>query len=622
MKTPFILFFLFLFSVHANAQITSFYTAETSTNFNKKTGYNILKSNQKEGKIAYKSLNENVIDVEISWRFEKINATPNDVVSLTFGEDKTVTLQYYIKTRKSFIIENGKSTEVNFIDSYSYQKGFEQHNFMLRITPDYFQIMQTGELGHTYFLKPLAFDSRDFVLEAQANTPLDVNVSLLEYHFSKLTCVAKNNLSIRASNSLSSKKIGSIPYGEAVIVLNKTAQSQGFKEMIYNEVVDTKGNIKVDDLSSKMIKILYKGQIGYAYGGYLLPIRKYKKGEDDKYFPNLSGWTSSSIIFDQMFDNEYLAFKSLKIDFRDDYWKGLSASQRGLVLKKLFPNLKMFEEKNFKKLIQSKKIATDDEENPNPVLYADYKEVEYIENEIDEALTSGILHFNKNEPIVFEYIEKSYDSLEKLGTKTAYITASTLNMRQTSDPKSDIIAKIPFGEKVEKQYQSVLKISIIGNLRGAMKKVKYGNQTGYVFDAYLSPIQPPKRKMSSYDINKMIRKSTILEHFSDNGIGRTFCKTAHYSPNWTIVYARDKHQIVKAFRKAFPNLEMLKFKWDEKQQDYNITTNSNKITIHQTTSSWCIVLGNETDDERPIIIIETIDKGIQKVTIVDEFMGD
>ena len=69
-------------------------------------------------------------------------------------------------------------------------------------------------------------------------------------------------------------------------------------------------------------------------------------------------------------------------------------------------------------------------------------------------------------------------------------------------------------------------------------------------------------------------------------------------------------------------LELLKFNWNDDKQDYDITTNSNKIIIHQTANSWCIVLGGETDYERPIIIIETIDENIQKVTVIDEFMGD
>lgn len=620
MKTSFIFSLIFLFSYAANAQLSAFYTTATNAPFNEKTGYNILKANEKTGSISYKSLNEEVIDLEVIWTFDKKKATSDDVVFLTFGQKKTVTLEYRIADEKCFIIQNGESIEVNFIDNHSYENDLEHHGIMLRITPNYVQIMEMGELGGIYFLKPLPFDSRDFELKAQANTSIDVSVSFLEYNFPKLSCVAPSNLSIRESNSLSSKKIGSIPYGESVIVLNKTVKIEGFSQISY-EAVDTKGDLEVEDLTSKMIKILYNGQVGYAYGGYLLPLRKYTT-EEEKYAANLNDWTGEAIVFDQIYDKEVLFFKNIKIDFRQEPWQGLTKSQRGLALKTLFPNLKMFQDDNYKTLITGKNYFSGDEEDLLPVRYADYKHEEYIENEMDEELTVGTFHFNKNEPIVFEYKKLSTFFAEKIKAETAYVTASSLNMRKTSDSKSEVLAKIPFGEKVEKQYQSDEDIQIIGGVRGIMQKVKYKNQIGYVFDAYLSPILPPSQVMNSFDLNEIITKSAKTQHFSDNSQGREFCKIPHYSPSWTIVSARDKHQIIKTFRKAFPNLELLKFNWDEAKQDYVISTNSDKILIHQTRTSWCICLGGENDYERSIIIIETLDENIQKVTVTEEFMGD
>lgn len=620
MKTSFIFSFLLL-SYAVNAQVSTFYTTNTNASFNERTGYNILKANETKGKISYKSLNEEVIDLEVIWTFDKKNAAPDDIVSLTFGQEKAVTLQYRIADGKCFIVQNEASIEVSFINGYSSEGHLEQHSLMFRITPNHLQIMQTGELGGTYFLKPLHFDNRSFELKAQAKSPIDVKVRFLEYNFPKLSCVAKSNLSIRESNNLSSKKIGSIPYGESVIILNKTTKSEGFSQMSYYNTVDTKGDLKVEDLTSKMIKILYKGQIGYAYGGYLLPLRKYE-AEDGKYAPNLNNWTSESIIFDQIYDKDLAVIKKIKIDFRQEPWQGLTSSQKGLVLKTLFPNLKMFQTENYKILITGKNYFSGDEEDLFPIRYGDYKHEEYIENEIDEELTVGTFHFNKNEPIVFEYKEVSTYSTKKIIAKTAYITASSLNMRQTSDPKSKVISKIPFGEKVEKQYQSNENILTIGGVRGIMQKVKYGKQTGYVFDAYLSPIQPPKQKIKSFDLNQIIQKSTQVQHFSGNDSERDFCKIPHYSPQWAVVWARDRHQIIKTFRKAFPNLELLKFNWDEAKQDYVISTNSNKILVHQTSTSWCIIFGGESDYERTIIIIETLDDNIQKVTVTEEFMGD
>jgi uncharacterized protein YgiM (DUF1202 family) len=620
MKTSFIFSFLLL-SYAVNAQLSTFYTTNTNASFNERTGYSILKANETKGNISYKSLNEEVIDLEVFWTFDKKNADSDDIVSLTFGQDKAITLQYQLADGKCFIIQNEKSIEVNFINGYSSEGNLEQHSLMFRITPSYLQIMQTGELGGNYFLKPLHFDNRNFELKAQAKSPIDVKVSFLEYHFPKLNCIAKSNLSIRESNSLSSKKIGSIPYGEPVIVLNKTAKPEGFSQMSYHDVVDTKGDLKVEDLTSKMIKILYKGQIGYAYGGYLLPLRKHT-AEDGKHVPNLNNWTNEFIVFDQIYDKDFAVIKKIKIDFRLKPWQGLTASQRGLVLKTLFPNLKMFQSDHYKTLITGKNYFSGDEEDLFPVRYADYKHEEYIENEMDEELTVGTFHFNKNEPIVFEYEEVSIYLVKKLEAITAYVTASSLNMRQTSDPKSKVISKIPFGEKVEKQYQPDENILTIGGVRGIMQKIKYGKQTGYIFDAYLSPIQPPKRKMNSFDLNQVIQKSTQVQHFSDNGQGRDFCKIPHYSPQWIIVSTRDKHQIIKTFRKAFPNLELLKFNWDEAKQDYIISTNSNKILVHQTSTSWCIIFGGESDYERTIIIIEILDDNIQKITVTEEFMGD
>ena len=442
MKTFFIFSFL-LFSCAVNAQLSAFYSTNTNASFNERTGYNVLKADETKGNISYKSLNEEVIDLEVVWTFDKKNAVPNDIVSLTFGQEKVVTLQYRIADGKCFIIQNETSIEVDFINGYSSEGHLEQHSLTFRITPNHLQIMKTGELGGIYFLKPLPFDNRDFELTAQASSPIDVNVRFLEYNSPKLSCVAKSNLSIRESNNLSSKKTGSIPYGEPVIVLNKTTKSEGFSQSSYYDVVDTKGDLKVEDLTSKMIKILYNGQIGYAYGGYLLPLRKYT-AEDGKHALNLNNWTSEAITFDQIYDKETLGFKNIKIDFRQESWQGLTASQKGLVLKTLFPNLKMFQDDNYKNIITAKTYFSGDEEDLFPIRYGEYKHEEYIENEIDEELTVGTFHFNKNEPIVFEYKEVNTYSTKKIIAKTAYITASSLNMRQTSDPKSKVISKIPF----------------------------------------------------------------------------------------------------------------------------------------------------------------------------------
>lgn len=85
------------------------------------------------------------------------------------------------------------------------------------------------------------------------------------------------------------------------------------------------------------------------------------------------------------------------------------------------------------------------------------------------------------------------------------IASPELSLRQGPGTQSPVLAKIPYGSPLvpvntnndTDSYQQV----VVGGLPGYWKKVKYKEATGYVIDAYLSGIAPPKpgtKDMSSY----------------------------------------------------------------------------------------------------------------------------
>ena len=84
-----------------------------------------------------------------------------------------------------------------------------------------------------------------------------------------------------------------------------------------------------------------------------------------------------------------------------------------------------------------------------------------------------------------------------------YVFASSgLNMRKTSDPKSDVVFKVPYGStvKVVENTERGADDMVIENLNGQMLLLQYNDQQGYMFDGFLSQFPAPKQyeELGSY----------------------------------------------------------------------------------------------------------------------------
>lgn len=85
-------------------------------------------------------------------------------------------------------------------------------------------------------------------------------------------------------------------------------------------------------------------------------------------------------------------------------------------------------------------------------------------------------------------------SAEAQLTQTMYVAAKTgLSLREKPDVNAKLIEKIPYGAKVSyvNADDEWIEISTEG-MNGYWRKVKYNNKTGFVVDAYLFSVPPPK----------------------------------------------------------------------------------------------------------------------------------
>ena len=86
--------------------------------------------------------------------------------------------------------------------------------------------------------------------------------------------------------------------------------------------------------------------------------------------------------------------------------------------------------------------------------------------------------------------------------KARYVLApSGLNMRQTSNPKSERITRIDYGMKVEYLSAPESDDMVIDGIPGGMARIKYNGMTGYAFDGFLCKYPGPAKERVSADFN-------------------------------------------------------------------------------------------------------------------------
>ena len=630
MKITFTSFIILVFStmsISINAQISTFYslpnTGET------KFGYPLTTTSETSKTIQFNSLTNEIVELIVEWTFSKANIGQDDVLTFSIGDKQQVGFQLNIKDDKQYIIENGKAEEGQFLDSYGYpDKDYTSRIFRLKISQSYIQICKVGEIGGIYYLQQQPIDNKSITIQAQSSSSTFIHLTFNDFAYPKLSCFAKSGLRVRASDDLNSKVLTTIPYGKEVTILRDNQDLNVENADYYHQVADTKGNIKTDKLKSRMIKVLYNGKIGYAYGGYLLPLLFKNEENNVDNIVQLNDWTCEYIPFDKVQVNDKVSFFKTTIDFRNYHWSGLSHSQRIYLLEALFQNIfnqpvtypAIFNQHDLFYLMNN---STADKSADEEIANFQYK----IKAPFEGGTIEATLFFNQNEPVLFEYIERKNSFLENVQSDFQYITATSLNVRATSETSSKIIHKVKLGDKISTHSYNDY-TEVIGGIRGTMTGVYLSNddeneniKEGFVFDAYLSPIEPLSDFTTFFRKNQPSKNG--IKHFCDYLYNeRNYCTTASYQPNWLVVPARDKFQLVKAFRKAYPELENVKFEWNAAKFDYDITTSSLKVNIRQTKNTWCFLIGGDDEYERPMIIIETLDNNVFKVSVIEEFMGD
>lgn len=595
MRTKLILLLIILvgsFESIAAQDFSAFYQAiegSAKAKYNDKTGCEFSSKDD----LVFKPLTESALDI----RFE-MTCLQKD------ADDATVYIRVGNEQQVEFGVSfnNGLTTKVNgeMVETYGYvvnyleEEGSEklERHFVLRITKDMVRPFSYGEMSSSNINDEYKTDNPNIHIHTVSTGKIGVKLAIETAFMTPLSVFAKSGLKLRETANLEGKTLATIPYGTEIRVLENLDAPLPLYDF---SMAETKGDLKVGDISSKMLKILYENKIGYVYGGYLLPFRQIKTNEANKE-GDFNNWTGHwGMIAEAAFYQQKLGYKKGSIYFEDYPFQTMDVSQWKYLLVEFFPNA-----------LTTSKIDDLLKENKTHILkikngdYEEKFEITVEKNQLQKVIYSKSLN----------------GLLDKLtANKNGYVVADNLNMRQSADASSNVITKIPFGELVSIVDNST-DFSIIGGVHGKMVKIKYNGKEGYVFDAYLSPIQPLELKKGSNAIASFdaILKAKNDAEWQHNGFG-------WMDNQWMIIPSRDKFQALKTLRKLCPELNDLSLKWNENTKDYDVESTREGISIDEYEGQWTISIYNEKEDITTIITIETLAENVQKVIVFMEVLG-
>lgn len=576
----------------AAQDFSAFYQAiegSAKAKYNNKTGGEFASKDD----LVFQPLTESTLDVRFEMTCLRKEAD-NAVVYIRVGNEQQA--EFGISFNDGITTQvNGEMLEtygyvVNYLEAEGAEK-LERH-FVLRITKDMVKPFSYGEMGSNNLTDEYETDSPNIHIRTVSSGKIGVKLAIETEFMAPLSVFAKSGLKLRETADLEGKTLTTIPYGTEIYVIDSLDAHLPLYDFSF---VETKGDLKVGDMSSKMLKVLYDNKIGYVYGGYLLPFRQIKS-TDAKKEGDFNNWTGHwGMIAEAAFYQKRLQFKKGIINFEDYPFQSMDVSQWKYLLTEFFPNA-----------LTTDKIDALLKENKIHILKI--KNGDYEEN-FEIAV-------DKNQLQKVVYTKTLNGLLEKLTTnKNGYVVADNLNMRQSADASSEVITKIPFGTLISIVDNSAA-FSIIGGVRGKMVKVKYNGKEGYVFDAYLSPAQPLELKkgsnaIASFDAIMKAKSDTEWKH---NGFG-------WMDDEWMIIPSRDKFQALKTLRKLCPELNDLSLKWNETTKDYDVESTSDRISIYEYEGQWTISIHDPKEDITTIITIETVTDNMQKVIVFKEEIG-
>lgn len=593
--------------------LSAFYTLSEESKqlgFAEGKDYSLTSASKNTASISFDAVSEFPVDLKFEFTTETRHVD-NSKFTIQLGNSKKVDVVISKSERSgmnSQVYINGEKQEYQeFWVSRTAEEPKGMRTFMItvRLNGNNLGIVHEGEMGAMIVSQNCAADSRALRIESNSLGKTSVKVVVDTENMPKLSCFAKAGLKIRSGISLKSEAVGRIPFGKEVYILEKSVLESGNAHYFYGN--STEGDLQVEDLSSKMVKVLYGDKVGYAYGGYLIPLRPHtRKGHT---VSSHRGWNVNHFD-DEVYHNGELVYKKVTFDFSKFHFSNMAVSQRSLLARTLFPDL-----------LTKEKIAEMLQSN-------DLHRVKKTANGMNYECRVFV---EKNEIMEVVY------TAQKVGLKTQlsniskqYVIANNLNMRASKNTKSDILTKIALGEAV-KVIDNSGDFQVLGGVRGKMIKVSYNGKEGYVFDAYLSPIAPVTLiEEPRYDIYEVFSKTLYSDKFEkwkhdsvNKGSYDQLFEYGEWEQQWMVVPSRDKFQALKTLRTVCPFINDVSFKWNEAMGDYEITGDRSKrieITGYEG-QTYIIKYENDEMLDGTAIWIEQIDENLYKVSVVLETPG-
>jgi hypothetical protein len=530
----------------------------------------------------------------------------NTIFDVTFGNQQTLNLNIPFRTEQYLenIYVNGQKERPDFYtDSYHHYNDQASVSFNIIVGNDFVEFIHINYLGEVERMNRYLIDNPTLTITSNHQGKSFADIKIQPQVLPQLSAFAKNGLKIRKEDNLSSERLTSIPYGQEVYILEDLEN----KDVAIYELGSTKGNLKVGDLSSRMLRVLYNNVVGFTYGGYLVPLSQVGS-ESNTFNVVIKDWDLTFHGGEEVQLNNQLGIQKVNLNLATYPFLQMDKSQRALIASTLFPNI--LTKATISNLVEHNKTQT-----------VTTKKGGYTE--ICEVTTEDY----QIARIVYTKIKTDLTQTLK-AEKTQYVTATKLNLRASTHLKSEILTSIPFGNIVEILNNNSNFITIQG-IRGKMVKVKYNDQIGYVFDAYLSPTQP--FTTSSKKQSDPTRFENVVKYRSNNkwkhSSGFPDEMNWHISPDvsqWAIVPCRDKFQALRTIKGICPTLENLQFSWNENKKAYNVSSSNPKIKISVTDNSWVISYPDshsQYPSEHIVVVINTISDHLHKVSVSYEMLG-
>ena len=339
MKTSYcttLLLLLFVLQTTIAQDLSTFYKYQGDKNdYNEDVGFPLTTEDKNEVTIHFEPTNNEPVDLLLTMAFkEEVFEETEFYLNIGFHAPIKIDMKAgsspKVYSENELIYTGNRSQRYGFGDI-----PFDMFDIVLRIEDGYVRIIPRAEMSEDGMSQRFKIDSKKISITAISPKPTFIKPEFYKDYTEGFTALARQGLEIHKKSTINSDYYETIPFGEPVFILDHL--DKDYLELASGKF-NLKGDLRIGYLSSRMVKVLYKDEIGYVYGGFLAPMMKIDYDDFSEYDVDFNGWNIYSVASEAVFEGERLSGWKGTIDFENEFWTSLiDDSQRGLIASILFP---------------------------------------------------------------------------------------------------------------------------------------------------------------------------------------------------------------------------------------------------------------------------------------------